>query len=120
MRSLGEVSHEDDEYQPVLSVRILRGAELLQFAGMPFSELRKPVHATDSLLGNMAGNAFNGFKLAAVLGTSIPLAYAQLADFPLSMIHSFHNDEVEGGGAEGHDVVDASGDEDSDMFSEQE
>jgi site-specific DNA-cytosine methylase len=68
-------------------LRVLTGVELLNFMGFDSSELTRPVMATDSLLGNMAGNAFSGFSIAAVLSVVLPLLDLEIKNFPLSMVY---------------------------------
>jgi hypothetical protein len=109
-RTIGDHLCPNGEQREVLDVKVLSGAELLQFVGFPFSSLRKPVHATDAILGNMAGNAFNGFVVAAILIATIPLAYCKVDDFPLSMVSSFQEAEA------AIDVNDGDGSEESNVF----
>jgi hypothetical protein len=66
----------------------LSGVEMLQLQGFHASHLRRPIHATDGLLGNLAGNAFSAFSFGPVFGTVVPMLGLQVHDFPLGITHT--------------------------------
>jgi site-specific DNA-cytosine methylase len=67
-------------------IKVLSGVEMLQLQGYDRSYIRTPVHATDRLLGNLAGNAFSLFSFGPIYGLVVPLLGVDLNDFPLGMV----------------------------------